>query len=69
MAATVRELTVAQVTALLTRRFPLKNISHVTETVAEEYDALAGNPIRIYVPNLVEHAARHRLSREPAFTT
>ncbi|AMM22697.1 hypothetical protein AX769_21480 (plasmid) [Frondihabitans sp. PAMC 28766] len=65
MAATVRELTVAQVTALLTRRFPLKTISHVTE----EYDALAGKPIRIYVPNLVEHAARHRLSHEPAITT
>lgn len=68
MAATVRELTVAQVVALLTRRFPRENISRVTDTVAEEYDALAGNPIRIYVPNLVEHAARRRLSHRSAAT-
>lgn len=64
MPSTARESTVAQVVALLTRRFPRHSISHVTHTVEEEYDVIAGNPIRIYVPNLVEHAARTRLARD-----
>ena len=66
MPATVRELTIAQVVARLTERFPRTNVRHVTATVSEEYDALAGNPIRIYVPNLIEQAARKRLNSEPA---
>ncbi len=66
MPASTRELTVAQVVALLTRRFPSQPVDHVAETVAREYDALAGNPVRIYVPNLVEHAARSRLAHEVA---
>lgn len=64
MPASVRETTVNQLVTRLMRRFPRATRSHVVETVSEEYDILAGNPIRTYVPNLVEHAARARLTRE-----
>ena len=30
----------------------------VKQTVAEEYGPLAENPIRIYVPDLIEHETR-----------
>jgi hypothetical protein len=55
---------VNQLVKRLMLRFPSVTRSHVTETVMEEYDVLAENPIRTYVPNLVEHAARARLTTE-----
>jgi len=64
MPVSVRETTVDQLVKRLMRRFPSVTRSHVTDTVSEEYDVLAENPIRTYVPNLVEHAARARLISE-----
>lgn len=61
----LRELTVNQVASRLSRRFPKSTPRQVWETVAEEYDLLADNPVRLYVPNLIEHDARERL-REAA---
>ncbi|WP_370262420.1 three-helix bundle dimerization domain-containing protein [Cryobacterium sp. TMT4-10] len=48
----------------LSQHFPGTPRDHITETVREGYRALSENPIRAYVPNLVEHAARTRLRRE-----
>jgi hypothetical protein len=61
MPKSVREVTVSQVVERLTRRFPESSVGRVSAIVAEEYDLLASNPIRVYVPNLVEHEARERL--------
>ncbi|MGM7774462.1 three-helix bundle dimerization domain-containing protein [Arthrobacter sp. KNU-44] len=47
----------------LAERFPHVPRLSVEETVREEHQALAGGRIRDYVPVLVEHAARARLSR------
>ena len=58
-----REVTVHQITKRLAHRFPAAPSSHVSAIVAEEYDLLSGSPIRIYVPNLVEHEARERLRK------
>ena len=56
-----RDTTVRQIAERLAHRFPGSKSSHVSAVVAEEYDLLTGSPIRIYVPNLVEHEARARL--------
>lgn len=64
MTSTLRQTTVDQVADRLSQRFPRWSASRVRETVAEEYDLLANNPIRIYVPNLVEHEARERMRAE-----
>jgi hypothetical protein len=69
MPASLRDTTIAQVAGLLTHRFPRQPVAHISDTVAQEYDAIAGNPIRIYVPNLVEHAARSRLTHEMVSST
>lgn len=64
MSANLRETTVGEVANRLSQRFPNWSARRVRETVAEEYDLLADNPIRIYVPNLVEHEARERMRSE-----
>lgn len=47
----------------LAQRFPHVPRQSIEQTVREEHKALAGGRIRDYVPVLVEHAAKARLSR------
>ncbi|MFH5879252.1 three-helix bundle dimerization domain-containing protein [Arthrobacter sp. NA-172] len=47
----------------LAERFPDKPRSDIESVVAEEHGNLSGGPIRDYVPILVEHAARNRLTK------
>ena len=46
----------------LAERFPHIPRPSIEQTVQEEHQALADGPIRDYVPVLVEHAVRARLS-------
>lgn len=46
----------------LAERFPHIPRPSIEQTVREEHQALADGPIRDYVPVLVEHAVRARLS-------
>jgi len=48
----------------LSEHFPDTTRAHVAETVQEGFESLSGNPVRSYVPNLVEHEARTQLRRE-----
>lgn len=48
----------------LADRFPSADREHVAEVVDVEHHELDGNPIRDYVPVLVEHDARDRLRAE-----
>jgi hypothetical protein len=52
---------IAEIIAQLERRFPAVPVREVEMIVAEEVTALEGNPIRDYVPRLVEHGARSKL--------
>jgi hypothetical protein len=47
----------------LAQRFPHVPRPSIEQTVREEHKALDGGRIRDYVPVLVEHAAKARLSR------
>lgn len=51
----------AQVVERLEERFPSLSTQEIEVIVAEQVAALDGNPIRDYVPRLVEHGARARL--------
>ncbi len=51
----------AQVVEKLEERFPSVSTREIEIIVAEQAAALDGNPIRDYVPRLVEHGARARL--------
>jgi hypothetical protein len=53
----------------LAERFPDVAREHVAAIVAEEHLELEGNPIRDFVPVLVEHEARVRLRGEGATPT
>lgn len=57
----------AQVVERLEERFPSISTQEIEIIVAEQAAQLDGNPIRDYVPRLVEHGARARL-RERATT-
>jgi hypothetical protein len=57
---------VDEVVERLAARFPDVPRDHVETVVDEEHHELAGNPIRDFVPVLVEHDARERLRREAA---
>lgn len=57
----------AQVVEKLEERFPTFSTQEIEVIVAEQVAKLDGNPIRDYVPRLVEHGARSRL-REAAAT-
>ncbi|WP_437770424.1 three-helix bundle dimerization domain-containing protein [Arthrobacter sp. KNU40] len=48
----------------LAERFPDLPRPAIETVVAEELGNLNGGPIRDYVPLLVEHAARNRLTKE-----
>ncbi len=50
----------------LSDRFPEVPRDHVAEVVIDAHDELDGNPIRDFVPVLVEHEARDRLRAEGA---
>jgi hypothetical protein len=60
---------VAAVADRLAGRFPEVPRDHVVELVNDAHLALEGNPIRDFVPVLVEHAARERLRAEGATPT
>lgn len=51
----------AHVVERLEERFPSLSTQEIEVIVAEQVALLDGNPIRDYVPRLVEHAARSRL--------
>jgi hypothetical protein len=54
---------VGQVVDRLARRFPDISRSSIEEAVRQEHQALESGLVRDYVPVLVEHAAKARLSR------
>ncbi len=56
---------VAKVIDRLAEKFPEAPRVRIEETVHEQQAALADNPVRDYVPVLIEHAAKDRL-RSPA---
>ena len=55
---------VDQVVDRLAQRFPDVPRDRITAIVGEEHQGLEGNPIRDFVPVLVEHEARDRLRTE-----
>lgn len=55
---------VDQVVDRLVQRFPAVPRDRVAAIVGEEHRVLYGNPIRDFVPVLVEHEARERLRAE-----
>jgi hypothetical protein len=48
----------------LTERFPSVDAAHIRLVVEEEAQRLEHNPVRQYVPSLIEHAADERLRQE-----
>ena len=64
MSSARKELVVTDVIERLRLDFPRARAARIERIVAEEYDALIANHIHIelYVPNLVEHSARERLT-------
>ena len=60
---------VDQVVDRLAARFPDVSRDRVAAVVGEEHLELEGNPIRDFVPVLVEHEARERLRGEGATPT
>lgn len=53
-----------QVIARLAARFPTVTRAHLGQVVYEEQHRLVDNPVRDFVPVLVEHAASDRLRAE-----
>jgi hypothetical protein len=58
------ESTVPKVVERLAVRFPSAPRTRIEGIVQEEYESLASGRIRIYIPTLIENAARDRLHRE-----
>ena len=56
---------IADVVERLEERFPAVSTQEIEVIVAEQVALLDGNPIRDYIPRLVEHGAKERL-RESA---
>jgi len=56
----------AQVVERLEERFPAVSTREIEVVVAEQAALLDGNPIRDFVPRLVEHGARSRLRESTA---
>ena len=52
---------IASVVEQLEQRFPAFSTQEIEVIVAEQVALLDGNPIRDYVPRLVEHGARSKL--------
>jgi hypothetical protein len=57
---------VEQVIDRLAEKFPDAPRLHIVQTVLEQQEALSGNPVRDYVPVLIERAAKNRLRSSPA---
>jgi hypothetical protein len=55
---------VEQVADRLAEQFPQVDREQIENVVHEKHDELNGNPIRDYVPRLVEHDAKDELRRE-----
>jgi hypothetical protein len=55
------ESTILKVVDRLAERFPRAPKTRIAEIVREEYESLASGRIRIYIPTLIENAARNRL--------
>ena len=55
------EQQIANVVEQLEQRFPAFSTQEIEVIVAEQVALLDGNPIRDYVPRLVEHGARSKL--------
>lgn len=64
MESAEEEHAVEEVIDRLVRRFPDIPREHVVTVVRETHLELEGNPIRDFVPVLVEHTARKRLREE-----
>jgi hypothetical protein len=58
------ESTILKVVDRLAVRFPGAPKPRIAEIVREEYGLLASGRIRIYIPTLIENAARNRLHAE-----
>ncbi|MGO4190073.1 three-helix bundle dimerization domain-containing protein [Arthrobacter sp. YAF17] len=58
------ESTIRKVVERLAARFPGAPNTRIEGVVREEFQSLASGRIRIYIPTLVENAARDRLHRE-----
>jgi hypothetical protein len=58
------ESTIHKVVDRLAVRFPGAPKTRIAEIVREEYESLASGRIRIYIPTLIENAARNRLHGE-----
>jgi hypothetical protein len=58
------ESTILKVVDRLAVRFPGAPKARIAEIVREEYDSLDSGRIRIYIPTLIENAARNRLHGE-----
>ncbi len=57
---------VAKVIDRLAEKFPESPRVRIEQAVHEQQEALAGNPVRDYVPVLIEHAAKNRLRSSAA---
>lgn len=57
---------IEHVIARLAERFPTLSDEHVRQVVDEELHRLDANPVRDFIPVLVEHAATERLREEAA---
>jgi hypothetical protein len=64
MSGSRKESVVTDVIERLRPDFPRARAARIERIVSEEYDSLISNHIHIdlYVPNLVEHSARERLT-------
>jgi hypothetical protein len=58
------ESTIPKVVDRLSVRFPGAPKIRIEEIVREEYDLLVSGRIRLYIPTLIENAARNRLHGE-----
>lgn len=58
------EDTVRQVVDRLQEKYPDVGRAEIEGVAREEYDALAGRPVRDYLSILTERAARKRLKRD-----
>lgn len=59
-----RDSTIRKVVERLALRYPSAPKDRIAGIVQEEYESLASGRIRMYIPTLIENAARDRLHRE-----
>lgn len=54
---------VEQIIVRLSKKFPNETATTIEKTVHEQQLALSRNPLRDYIPVLIEHAVKERLRR------